>query len=107
MPLLIPFLQLDALSAIQAKREIELGPRLGKSKTCVRQPAKALLDATQESKHKAAQQDDDALQMPDSDEEDELERAEKAVFGKAINTSKSELVDLDSSDSELVVEPAE
>ncbi|KAH9950843.1 hypothetical protein B0H21DRAFT_722081 [Amylocystis lapponica] len=96
--------KLDLLTAVHAKRSIKLGPRPGKSSSCVRRPerTKDTVAHTRDS----ASLEDSLLQLPDSDDDDDLERVERAVFGKAVAlTTQHTMVNLDSSDSELVVEP--
>ncbi|TFY67206.1 hypothetical protein EVJ58_g1772 [Rhodofomes roseus] len=87
--------KLDALAAVQAsKRDIDLAPRPGKKKSCVGRPAPT-------SGKSGISREDSPLHVLDSDDEDDLERAEKDAFGKVVKSSAKEpLVCLDSSDIE-------
>ncbi|KAH9923896.1 uncharacterized protein B0H18DRAFT_1120236 [Fomitopsis serialis] len=87
--------KLDALAALQvSKRDIDLAPRPGKKKSCVDRPVASLAKPT-------TSREDSPLHFHDSESEDDLERAEKAVFGKVIDSSaKEDLICLDSSDVE-------
>lgn len=86
--------QLDALAALQAsKRDIDLASRPGKKRSCVSRPTGPLV--------KPQNAASSPLHVLASDDEDELENAEKAAFGKVIDPSaKDKLVCLDSSDTE-------
>ncbi len=92
---------------MSAARKIELGPRPGRTHSCVRKPVgppKAAADvppplpATHDDLE-YAEEAGSPLAFPDSDD-DELEREERKVFGKAIGLSEDALIDLDDSDDE-------
>ncbi|KAL6299390.1 hypothetical protein BKA93DRAFT_829955 [Sparassis latifolia] len=104
--------KLDALTVLQTKRGFALGPRPGKRTTCVHRPEAAAKAApTPETEAPNAKSvhlpdGDDPLHIPDSsDDEDEMEKAEIAAFGKPLASIQSKVVDLDSSDGELEVMP--
>ncbi|KZT71219.1 hypothetical protein DAEQUDRAFT_707592 [Daedalea quercina L-15889] len=87
--------KLDALAALQAsKRDVDLAPRPGRKRSCVGRPSGPLTKP-------GVAREDSPLLLIDSDEDD-LERAEKATFGKVIDfeSAKENLVCLDSSDIE-------
>ncbi|KAI0634931.1 hypothetical protein C8Q77DRAFT_1104805 [Trametes polyzona] len=100
--------KLDALAAVHASRTIELGPRPGKRNTCVRrpEPSSARPSTASGSSTPATHDDleyadepDSPLHIPDSDD-DELDCAEKAVFGRAVGHPAERLIDLDDSESD-------
>ena len=79
-----------------SKRDIDLAPRPGKKRSCVGRPVGPLgrPQGTAPSK-------DTRAPFLGSDDEDDLEKVEKTVFGKVIDPSaKENLVCLDSSDVE-------
>ena len=91
-----------------AARKIELGPRPGRTHSCVRKPNGPPKTADPDlPSHPLATHDDleyaeeagSPLAFPDSDD-DELEREERKVFRKPIGLTEDSLVDLDESDDE-------
>ena len=97
-----------ALAAVHASRTIELGPRPGKRNTCVRrpEPSSARPSTASGSSTPATHDDleyaderDSPLHIPDSDD-DELECAERAVFGRPVGHLAERLIDLDDSESD-------
>lgn len=79
-----------------SKRDIDLAPRPGKKRSCVGKPTGPLVKPKGNGKRV-----DSPLHFLGSEDEDDLEKAEKAAFGKVIDPSaKENLVCLDSSDIE-------
>ncbi|KAI1798437.1 hypothetical protein LXA43DRAFT_875943 [Ganoderma leucocontextum] len=98
--------RLDALAALTAARKIELGPRPGRTHSCVRKPkgppkAVDLYPPATHDDLEYAEEAGSPLAFPESDD-DELEREELKAFGKPVGlTEEAEgLVDLDDSDDE-------
>ncbi|CCM03480.1 uncharacterized protein FIBRA_05613 [Fibroporia radiculosa] len=100
--------KLDALAASQvSRRDIDLGPRRGKKSSCVKRPDVPGPTLLQNKKTADQSQPDGSVHLPRSDDESDLEVQEAAVFGRpvALLSSTSNTVNLDSSDTELEVEP--
>ncbi|PIL27289.1 hypothetical protein GSI_10436 [Ganoderma sinense ZZ0214-1] len=100
--------RLNALAALSAARKIDLGPRPGRTHSCVRKPNGPPKAADLPTPSRPPATDDDLeyaeepgspLAFPDSDD-DELEREERKVFGKPIGLTEDSLIDLDDSDDE-------
>ncbi|KAI0764823.1 hypothetical protein C8Q74DRAFT_1206105 [Fomes fomentarius] len=107
--------KLDALAALQTSRKIQLGPRPGKSLSCVLQPEESrssgtfedpsspdTLPTTHDDLEYADEEFGSPLQFPDSDDDD-LEREEVAAFGRPVGLKEGSeaMIDLDDSDVDL------
>ncbi|KAI0718404.1 hypothetical protein C8T65DRAFT_763318 [Cerioporus squamosus] len=99
--------KMNALAALQAKRKIELGPRPGKTLSCVRRPDNSVSKTNAEPLPPAVHDDleyadehDDPLSIPEGDSDDELEKEEIAAFGRRVGMNSETMVDLDDSDCE-------
>ena len=84
--------QLDTLVALQTARTIELGPRPGKKRTCVRRPEASANGGDVDLDDDEVGDPGSPLQFPDSD--DDLEKAEVAAFGRPVGLEEA-MVDLD------------
>ncbi|KAA1474170.1 hypothetical protein DENSPDRAFT_803680 [Dentipellis sp. KUC8613] len=93
--------KLRELASKRSVKDIELGPRPGRSRSAVSAPVKRSADIP-----KAPSEE---LEFPDMSDDDELERQEKEAFGKSLDRPAKDpsnsMVYLDSSDDDLVIEP--
>ncbi|TFY70765.1 hypothetical protein EVG20_g2240 [Dentipellis fragilis] len=93
--------KLRQLTSQRSVKDIELGPRPGRRRSAVSAPVKRHANLPSVPL--------EGLDFPDMSDDDELERQEKEVFGKSLDRPtkgpSSGMVDLESSDDDLVIEP--
>ncbi|OSX62254.1 hypothetical protein POSPLADRAFT_1142839 [Postia placenta MAD-698-R-SB12] len=100
--------KLDALAALQASRKnIQLGPRPGKKKSCVHRPENSSSKTSPTSSSTSQSHRDIPIEYYGLSDDDDLEREEAAVFGRAVHLTvvQTATVDLDGSDVDLEIEP--